>query len=72
MSLIEIKSEPELLKRLIGCLERIADALEIAYPHPQARQMKPYGPEALTTFDPEKEYEIEIEEERLKNLGQTL
>jgi hypothetical protein len=65
MSLIEIKAEPELLKRLLGVLNRIADALDRAYPEPQiTRQAKPYGPEALTTFSPEHEWEIEQEEER--------
>jgi hypothetical protein len=70
MSLIEIKAEPELLKRLLAVGERIASALERAYPQPSTvRQIEPYGPEALFQFDPETERELQDEEERQKNLG---
>ena len=72
MSLIEIKAEPGLLKKLLSCLERIADSLERAYPEPhQVGQMKPYGPEALFQFDPSAEAELQEEEERLREQGLT-
>jgi hypothetical protein len=71
MSLIEIKAEPELLKKLLSVLNRIADALDRAYPEQQIIQSKPYGPEALMTFDPEKEWELEEEEERQREQGLT-
>jgi hypothetical protein len=69
MSLIEIKAEPELLKRLLGALTRIADALDRAYPEPHITQMKPYGPEALFQFDPNAEAELEEEESRQRENG---
>jgi hypothetical protein len=69
MSLIEIKAEPELLKRLLAVGERIASALERAYPEITITQMKPYGVEALTTFDPENQFEIEEEEQRQREQG---
>jgi hypothetical protein len=70
MSLIEIKAEPELLKRLLAVGERIASALERAYPEPAViMPHKPYGVEALITFDPEKQFELEEEESRQRENG---
>jgi hypothetical protein len=71
MSLVTVNIEPAFLKELLAVARRIADALERAYPPILEHvSLKPAGPENLTTFDPEKEWELENEEERLKNLGQ--
>lgn len=71
MSLIEIKTEPGLFRHLISVLNRIADALDRAYPQSNPyRQGKPYGPEDLITFDPEKEAAIEAEESRREENGE--
>jgi hypothetical protein len=71
MSLIELKIEPALLKRLLSCLEIIADSLERAYPHVEVRkQMRPFGVEALSQFDPEAEFERQEEESRQRENGQ--
>ena len=72
MSLIEVKVEPELLKRLLSFFERIADSLDRAYPpFSQVHQHKPYGPEAITEFDSEAAWLAEAEEERLREQGLT-
>jgi hypothetical protein len=67
MALLEVKIHPEMMKELIGMLRRIADGIDRAYPPgptEEARKaMKPFGPEALLTFDPEQEYLRELEEE---------
>jgi hypothetical protein len=70
MSLITINVEPSLFKRLLLVLERIASALERAYPDIAIGRMgEPAGPENLTVFDPEKEWEREQEEDRQRELG---
>jgi hypothetical protein len=69
MSLISLNIEPTLFKRLLLVLERIASALEREYPDTTIRRGPPAGPENLTVFDPEKEFDIEQEEERLRQAG---
>lgn len=65
VSLVTVNIEPTLLKRLITCLERIAAALERAYPDITISNVATPAPaENLFTFDPEKEWEKEQEEER--------
>lgn len=69
MSLITINAN---LDKLTLVLERIANALDRAYPdiplptHPSA----PYGPDSLITVTDEQLWEQEQETERLKQLEQ--
>ncbi|HEY0800683.1 MAG TPA: hypothetical protein VGD54_07555 [Steroidobacteraceae bacterium] len=69
MPLIELNIEPVFLKRLLSIGERIADALERAYPPiRELPNVTPAGPENLIQFDAEAEWQREQEEERLRNL----
>ncbi|HXP82589.1 MAG TPA: hypothetical protein VN976_22005 [Verrucomicrobiae bacterium] len=69
MSLITLQIEPKLLLRLLAVLERIASALEREYPDVAVRRGPPAGVENLTVFDPEKEFDLEQEEERQREAG---
>ena len=70
MSLIEMKVDPAVLERGMRALERIVQILE-EYCLPKFRpiQSKPQPPEALTTFDYQKEAEREEEEEARAEAG---
>jgi hypothetical protein len=62
VAFLEIKVD---LGRVASALERIADAADRAFPHPNpVVQSKPAPPENLFVFDPEKECERQEEEER--------
>lgn len=67
MAWIELKLHPKLVVRLARALERIAAGIDRAYPPPPdeklLRRIKPFGGDELVTFDPEAEYERELEEE---------
>ena len=67
MAWLEIKFD---LGRVASALERIADAVERAYP--PIREIPrgvPAPPENLTVFDPEKECQLQEEEDRQEALG---
>jgi hypothetical protein len=61
------------LLRLVSVLERIADALDRAYPvgaAPPVRR-KPSTIADLTSYNPAADFEAEQEEDRLRELGLT-
>lgn len=52
-------------RRIATALERIADSCERAFPQPRPIvQSKPAGPENLTQFSPEDQWNREEEEDR--------
>ena len=65
MALFDLKIDPALVERGVRALEKIAFTLE-EYCFPLKNRLpsesKPAGPEALTEFDPEKEWEREQQE----------
>ena len=67
MSIVEINAD---FKSLVSVLQRIAEALDRAYPPPMpVLTRKPAGVENLTIFDAEAAWEAEQEEERKRSQG---
>ena len=67
MALVQINVEPGLLKELIQVLRQIVSGIDRAYPPPPDRSAlkgrKPAGPETLIEFDPEAQWQRELEDE---------
>ena len=71
MALIEVKVEHGLFERLVKGIERIGDTLErYCFPASKLVASKPKPAEALIEFDPEREWQLEEEEERQRKLGE--
>lgn len=67
MAFLEVKVD---LNRVAAALERIADALDRAFPETRpVLPSRPAGLEALTEFDSERECDNEEQEERLRAQG---
>jgi len=67
VSIVEINAD---FKSLVSVLQRIADALERAYPVPTIPLTgKPAGPENVTVFDLDAAWDAEQEEERKRSQG---
>ena len=65
MSLININAD---FSRLCSILERIADALERAYPVPRVHEVKRVEPEDIVTFSEKKAWEEQQEERYRQSL----
>ena len=62
MPLISVNVSPDLLERLVKVLERIATVAERQFPARNLqRPEKQIGMEAMTRFDPEKAWILEVE-----------
>jgi len=65
MPLISVNVAPKLLERLVAVLERIATVAERQFPARKIQKLdKPIGLEAMTRFDPEKAWILEVERQQ--------
>lgn len=71
MSLIDFNIDPKLFLRFVGIAERIANALDRAYPIPVQSEAtrKPLKPEDAIVNTDESLWELEQEEERKRQQG---